>query len=106
MSVINFIRRVLSFFRTQRVVDVRVASMATNNLLKGRCALITGGTSGIGFSIAEAFLNAGAAVVITGRSQDRIDAAIAKLPKGKLAGMYWIILRSIRLITNFLKCWK
>lgn len=85
MSMSNLIRRVLSLFRTQKIV--KVASMAPNNLLKGRCALITGGTSGIGFSIAEAFLNAGAAVIITGRSHDRIDAAIAKLPKGKLAGI-------------------
>ena len=87
MSVPNLIRRVLSLFRPQRIVNVKVASMATNDLLKGRCALITGGTSGIGFSIAEAFLNAGAAVIITGRSQDRIDVAITKLPKGKLAGV-------------------
>ena len=34
--------------------------------LKGRMALITGGTSGIGYSIAEAFIRNGANVVITG----------------------------------------
>ena len=65
--------RIKSIFHPQRVVNVKVVSMASNELLKGRCALITGGTSGIGFSIAEAFIKAGATVIITGRSQERID---------------------------------
>lgn len=60
-------------------VKAGVTSLAKNELLKGRQALITGGTSGIGFAIAEAFLSAGANVFITGRDQSRIDKAIQKL---------------------------
>ena len=79
--------RIKSIFHPQRVVNVKVVSMASNELLKGRCALITGGTSGIGFSIAEAFIKAGVTVIITGRSQERIDTALSKLPKGKFFGI-------------------
>ncbi len=79
--------RIKSIFHPQRVVNVKVVSMASNELLKGRCALITGGTSGIGFSIAEAFIKAGATVIITGRSQERIDTVLSKLPKGKFFGI-------------------
>lgn len=50
-------------------------------LLSGRYALITGGTSGIGFAIAEAFLRNKANVVITGRSKQKITDAVERLKK-------------------------
>ena len=69
------------------VVKCNVSCLAPNELLKGRCALITGGTSGIGYSIAEAFLNAGASVIITGRNGDRLKKACDSLSgKGKIRG--------------------
>ena len=49
------------------------------SLLEGRAALITGGTSGIGLAMATAFARNGAAVVITGRGQGRIDSALGSI---------------------------
>lgn len=49
--------------------------------LSGKRAIITGSTAGIGFAIAQGLANAGADVVITGRSQARIDEAIAAIKK-------------------------
>ncbi len=66
----------------RRNYTVQVVNLAPNELLKGRTAFITGGTSGIGFHIAKAFLNSGAAVIITGRSMDRIQNAIDDLDTG------------------------
>jgi len=39
-------------------------------LLERKCALVTGGTTGLGLGIAERFLREGAQVVITGRDRD------------------------------------
>src|SRR5262245_44162275 len=47
--------------------------------LAGRLALVTGGASGIGLGIAEAFARAGMRVVIADRSGDRIAAALETL---------------------------
>ncbi len=87
MKLSSIYKKIDDLCRPKEIVNVTVSSLASNEMLKGRCALITGGTSGIGFSIAEAFVNSGASVIITGRTQDRIDAAVAKLSKGKAFGI-------------------
>ena len=47
--------------------------------LEGKVAFITGGSSGIGQAIAEAFLKKGMTVAIAGRNRDRLDNAVSKL---------------------------
>lgn len=62
MSILRFFYRGFQYMISgvpNHIVNVNVASLASSDLLKGRCALITGGTSGIGFEIAKAFINAG-----------------------------------------------
>jgi NAD(P)-dependent dehydrogenase (short-subunit alcohol dehydrogenase family) len=51
----------------------------TNINLDGRIALVTGGTTGLGFGAAQCLIEAGALVYITGRRRDVLDAAVAKL---------------------------
>jgi NAD(P)-dependent dehydrogenase (short-subunit alcohol dehydrogenase family) len=47
--------------------------------LSGTTALVTGSTSGIGHAIAEGLAKAGAKVVVNGRTQARVDAAVTGL---------------------------
>jgi NAD(P)-dependent dehydrogenase (short-subunit alcohol dehydrogenase family) len=49
--------------------------------LKGRTALITGSTAGIGHAIARGLAAEGASVAITGRSPQRVAEALARLRK-------------------------
>ncbi len=44
-----------------------------------KVAVVTGGSSGIGLATARRFIADGARVVITGRNQEALDAAVAKL---------------------------
>jgi NAD(P)-dependent dehydrogenase (short-subunit alcohol dehydrogenase family) len=47
--------------------------------LKGKTALVTGSTAGIGFAIAQALAIEGAHVYVNGRTQERVDAAVAAI---------------------------
>lgn len=49
--------------------------------LSGNTVLITGGSSGIGHALAEAFLEAGSTVLICGRSEKRLKEARAAHPE-------------------------
>jgi NAD(P)-dependent dehydrogenase (short-subunit alcohol dehydrogenase family) len=50
-----------------------------NLKLNGKTALVTGSTAGIGFEIAKALSVEGADVVLTGRSQAKLDQAAAQI---------------------------
>ncbi|NNM43259.1 MAG: glucose 1-dehydrogenase [Chlamydiae bacterium] len=50
--------------------------------LENKKAVITGGTTGLGFETAKRYIEEGAEVLITGRTQQKIDEAVKKLGKG------------------------
>lgn len=59
--------------------------------LKNKVAIITGGSRGIGFATADAFLREGATVILTASTQESADNAVKKLqekyPESKIAGI-------------------
>lgn len=90
MSLKKYLKRGIHYVLTGEPVKnihASIVTLAPNELLKSRVALITGGTSGIGFSIAKAFLASGATVIITGRSDERIKEACTKLMSDKVYGI-------------------
>lgn len=56
-------------------------------MLKNKVAVITGGTRGIGFAIAELFLKNGAKVAVLGSRKETVDKALEKL-SGDVMGLY------------------
>lgn len=47
--------------------------------LSGKTAVVTGSTQGIGLAIARRLAEAGADIVINGRSEERVSQAVASL---------------------------
>lgn len=60
-------------------------------MLKGKTAIVTGGTRGIGFAIVKVFLQNGAKVALFGSRQETVDKALAELksenPSWEVIGM-------------------
>lgn len=49
--------------------------MKTNQFFTGKLALITGGSSGIGYALANQLVEAGGSVILLARSQEKLDEA-------------------------------
>lgn len=60
-------------------------------MLKGKVAVVTGGTRGIGYAIVKKFLENGASVVLLGSRQETVDRALERLrqdnPDWQVTGM-------------------
>jgi len=97
MGIKKYIKRGLTYILHGQPIEkvyAQVSYLSPTDMLKGRTALITGGTSGIGYEIAKAFINAGATCIITGRRQEKVDRACKSLDeetntKGKAYGLTW-----------------
>lgn len=74
------IKKVISLFSKKVPVKYPIYE---GNILEGRVALITGGNSGIGYTIAESFLRNGASVIIAGRDEEKLNSAKEDLLKLK-----------------------
>jgi citronellol/citronellal dehydrogenase len=53
--------------------------MFQQDIFKGKTVLVTGGGTGIGYSISEMFLNFGAEVIIASRKMEKLEKALETL---------------------------
>lgn len=56
-------------------INVNNLSVAPNQILQGKCAIVTGAGSGIGLAIAKAYVDSGAIVIGLGRNKSKLDEA-------------------------------
>ena len=78
----RILKKLVRLIKKEKVIPV-VKTVPESTLLNGKIALITGGSSGIGFAIAKAFIEAGAKVIICGTNKSKLDKSVEELNKNK-----------------------
>ena len=78
------IRRI---FTIKKVVHLDITYAVPSNRFAGKRVLVTGGTSGIGFACAKAFISEGAKVLICARKANHLDAALRELQSDSAMSM-------------------
>lgn len=81
MKIGKYFKRAIKYILYEskpKQVYVNVNSTSKDNMLKDKIVLITGGSDGIGLSIATKFTEQGARVIITGRNEEKLKTAIEK----------------------------
>lgn len=71
----NIISRIIKKFRTRTVIQPIIIVKEPSDLLQGKTAIVTGGSSGIGQAIARAMVEAGATVYVLGRNAEKLKKA-------------------------------
>ena len=72
------IKKIVNLVKSPKLVPI-VQTVPDSELLKGKVALITGGSGGIGMAIAARFLAAGAKVIIAGTNDEKLARCCAQL---------------------------
>ena len=80
----KIIRNMIMIFKEEKKIPIPNPINASK-LLKGKVALITGGSSGIGFAMAESFLKSGAKVIIAGTNEEKLRSCCEKLAEVNLS---------------------
>lgn len=98
MRLINKVKRVYkaihaacATLRYGGIGEITIAQLRDENRLNGKHVVVTGGGSGIGFSIAKKSVECGADVIITGRSEKKLKEAVEKIGKENIKYVVWDI---------------
>ena len=77
----KIIKYMIMLFKEEKKIPIPNPINAPE-LLKGKIALITGGSGGIGLAMAESFIKSGAKVIIAGTNEEKLRSCCEKISGG------------------------
>lgn len=89
---ITYIRNFIRYIKFGGLVEVNISQINYGSILKDKKILITGGSSGFGYAIAEKFLKEGASVIITGRNIEKLKISennLKKIDSNRITSIVW-----------------
>lgn len=106
-KMFKFIRNFIKYIRfcsEGGVIHLKTGQTKYDNILKDKKIIITGGSEGIGYAMAKKFIDEGASVVITGRSEEKLNSASKKINNQNLHTIKWDVSDISLLKTNISNC--
>ena len=98
MSIVNKIKKSLTYSVIRPVVyneellQAYSTTSVTGGTIKGKTALVTGATSGIGYATSQRLLNEGCNVIITGRNEDKLKSSVNSLCHSDESSVSYIVI--------------
>lgn len=84
-----WVKNLFKYIKSGGVVYVNFATISNPRLLENKHIVIIGGSKGLGFTMARKFLEVGAKVTISGRSEERLKKAKENLKSDKVNYIVW-----------------
>lgn len=75
MKIKKVLMSLVSILKWEKKIPI-VSIKASNNLLDGKVALVTGGSGGIGMAIAKSLIDSGCKVIIAGTNEQKLKQSI------------------------------
>ena len=88
-TTLRYLRNLTKFVRKGGLVQVQINQQSRTTEFQGKVVVVTGGASGLGFSISKAFFNAGAVVVMIGRNKVHLQNAINTFRSDRAISYCW-----------------
>lgn len=88
-TTLRYLRNLTKFVRKGGLVQVQINQQSRTTEFQGKVVVVTGGASGLGFSISKAFFNAGAVVVMIGRNKVHLQNAINTFCSDRAISYCW-----------------
>lgn len=88
-TIYRYLRNLIKFIRKGGLVKVQISQQVRTSEFLGKVVVVTGGASGLGFSISKAFLNAGATIVMIGRNEAHLQNAVNMLHSNRAISYCW-----------------